>query len=319
MGHVVNPTSLRLGYNLSPTYAWHSRLLFLYSSIFDKTSFIRSYLWRMFTAHHFRELILISDIRVYTSPFGFNVHLLAFSTLLSAFLQDYTLLDVRLPFRGRMPSIRKKLRFRVFKNLVRFFVHYAFLFPVFTRLGLIISKDLFFCFGVKSRISFIAVPQEALTASAWTDFICQKLKNKNTFGHTMTQVVPIFNQMLYQVKLLSGYKITCNGRLSRRGRAAAYIKSRGKLPFSRTSAYVSYSCRSVVLKNSICGIKVWLFYRRNPVARRRFITSRCIMFSAPLQFSIKRREHRRHSTLNLPATGVGKHTNNWNKGHKGRQ
>jgi hypothetical protein len=44
MGHLVNPTSLRLGYNLAPIHAWHSRLLYLYSSIFDKTSFIRGYL-----------------------------------------------------------------------------------------------------------------------------------------------------------------------------------------------------------------------------------------------------------------------------------
>jgi hypothetical protein len=210
----------------------------------------------MFTSRQLRELLLISDIRVYTSSVGFNVHLLAFSTILYAFLQDYLLPKARIPFRGRLPSVKNKLRPRFFKKLVRFFVHYALLFPVFSRLGLIISKDLFFCFGVQSRISFIAVPQEALTASAWTDFICHKLKNKNTFGHTMTQVIPIFNQMLYQAHILSGYKVSCNGRLSRRGRSSAYIKSRGKLPFSSTSAFVSYSCRSVVLKNSICGIKV---------------------------------------------------------------
>ena len=74
--------------------------------------------------------------------------------------------------------------------------------------------------------------------------------------------MPLFKQMM-RYKALTGFKIACSGRLSRRGRASHYVRSRGKNPLSKITAFVSYAFRSVVLKNSVCGIKVWLFYDRN--------------------------------------------------------
>lgn len=78
----------------------------------------------------------------------------------------------------------------------------------------------------------------------------------------MSTIVPIWNRML-RYNLL-GYKVSCNGRMSRRGRASSFIRSRGKFPFSAVVSFVSYGFTTVVLKNSICGIKVWLFFKKNP-------------------------------------------------------
>lgn len=71
----------------------------------------------------------------------------------------------------------------------------------------------------------------------------------------MTQVLPILKQMLYK-ELITGFKIACHGRMSRRGRASGYIRGRGATSFSNMTALTTYSCRDVVLKNSLCGIKV---------------------------------------------------------------
>lgn len=72
----------------------------------------------------------------------------------------------------------------------------------------------------------------------------------------MRNVMPILNQLMYDDEMLMGYKITCSGRTSRRGRASFSIRSRGNLPLSTVVASVSYAFGTIVLKNSICGIKV---------------------------------------------------------------
>jgi len=120
----------------------------------------------------------------------------------------------------------------------------------------LIERDLLFIFGLPMRQVFVFMPQDALSAQSWAYFIRNKLKKNTEFRSVMYQVTPILNQMLYNKDILLGYKITCSGRTSRRGRASFSIRSRGNLPLSTVVSFVSYAFCTVVLKNSICGIKV---------------------------------------------------------------
>lgn len=126
---------------------------------------------------------------------------------------------------------------------------------VFRLLRYIYSNELSRVFNCPISFNFMVIPQEGMSAEAWATFIKYKLRRRATFGKTMSIVLPILNKIFRSGNLL-GYKIVCNGRTSRRGRASSYLKSRGKFPYSTVVSYASYGFRTVILKNSICGIKV---------------------------------------------------------------
>jgi ribosomal protein S3 len=131
-----------------------------------------------------------------------------------------------------------------------------FIFDIFSGLKPLIEKDLINLFDLRVRSFFIFASQDALTAQSWVYFIRNKLKKNTYFGAIMRNITPILNQLLYTENILIGYKITCSGRTSRRGRASFSIRNRGKLPLSTVISFVSYAFGTVILKNSICGIKV---------------------------------------------------------------
>lgn len=167
---------------------------------------------------------------------------------------------------GRTAGVIKQPR-RVVVFFVRWFLH-MLLRVFYLRQALGLLRHLFVTtlsqqLSYPIRTNFLVISQEGLSADGWATFIKYKLKRKATFGKTMSVVLPILNKIFRSGNLL-GYKIMCNGRTSRRGRASSYLKSRGKFPYSSVVSYVSYSYRTVILKNSICGIKVWLFFKGVP-------------------------------------------------------
>ena len=142
---------------------------------------------------------------------------------------------------------------------------------------MIISRDLTLFFGHNLIIpSFVMIPQEKLSAEGWARLICFKLQSNFRFGKIMSDILYILNHLI-KFENLTGYKIVCNGRLSRRGRSSSLLRSRGSMPLSTYCTYVDYSYQSVVLKNSICGIKVWLYYKKNPRWFNRWSLPRKIM------------------------------------------
>jgi len=57
---------------------------------------------------------------------------------------------------------------------------------------------------------------------------------------------------------LRGYKFRCRGRLRRRGRAQNYKWGFGSMPLCSFSELISYSSKTVILRNSIVCLHVWL-------------------------------------------------------------
>nr|AKT93886.1 ribsomal protein S3 [Balamuthia mandrillaris] len=157
---------------------------------------------------------------------------------------------------------KERISFGFFRWFVYLIFRNYFLFHSLYYLKMMISRDLNVLLSVPVEVSLAIIPQEVMSANAWATFIKYKLKRKTHFSKIMSTIVPIWNRML-RYNLL-GYKVSCNGRMSRRGRASSFIRSRGKFPFSAVVSFVSYGFTTVVLKNSICGIKVWLFFKKNP-------------------------------------------------------
>nr|YP_009163140.1 ribosomal protein S3 [Balamuthia mandrillaris]AKT94916.1 ribosomal protein S3 [Balamuthia mandrillaris] len=157
---------------------------------------------------------------------------------------------------------KERISFGFFRWFVYLVFRNYFLFHSLYYLKMMISRDLNVLLSVPVDVSLAVIPQEVMSANAWATFIKYKLKRKTHFSKIMSTIVPIWNRML-RYNLL-GYKVSCNGRMSRRGRASSFIRSRGKFPFSAVVSFVSYGFTTVVLKNSICGIKVWLFFKKNP-------------------------------------------------------
>nr|UQW93836.1 ribsomal protein S3 [Balamuthia mandrillaris] len=157
---------------------------------------------------------------------------------------------------------KERCSFGFFRWFVYLIFRNYFLFHSLYYLKMMASRDLNVLLSVPVEVSLAIIPQEVMSANAWATFIKYKLKRKTHFSKIMSTIVPIWNRML-RYNLL-GYKVSCNGRMSRRGRASSFIRSRGKFPFSAVVSFVSYGFTTVVLKNSICGIKVWLFFKKNP-------------------------------------------------------
>jgi ribosomal protein S3 len=66
-----------------------------------------------------------------------------------------------------------------------------------------------------------------------------------------------------KVNNLIGYKMYLSGRFKRKQRAAYYWFSKGKIPLNTIKAYINYAYYTIVLKNSVITVKIWLYKSTN--------------------------------------------------------
>lgn len=76
------------------------------------------------------------------------------------------------------------------------------------------------------------------------------------------------------IRGLLGFKIQLKGRFSRKQIAAKSIKDYGKMPLNTLNAHIDYAFRTVAIKNSAIGVKVWL-YRGNYTLTDLYTTRTC--------------------------------------------
>jgi ribosomal protein S3 len=75
-----------------------------------------------------------------------------------------------------------------------------------------------------------------------------------------------------QATLMHGYKFHFVGRFTRKQQSANLWFTKGVLPYSSAKIKLDYSFYSVVLRYSVCTIKVWLYKSKiTPVYRYRII------------------------------------------------
>lgn len=70
-------------------------------------------------------------------------------------------------------------------------------------------------------------------------------------------------------KYVRGFRIACAGRFTRKEIALYDLRTYSSVPFSGVTSRLDFSLSEVVLKYSICGIKVWL--HKNVLSERDFI------------------------------------------------
>lgn len=65
---------------------------------------------------------------------------------------------------------------------------------------------------------------------------------------------------LMGLSVIFGFKVQFSGRFTRRQRSVLCWVTFGRVPFSNKSAYIDYFSNSVVLRNGVGCVKVWLYH-----------------------------------------------------------
>lgn len=90
-------------------------------------------------------------------------------------------------------------------------------------------------------------------------FLRSLKKYRQNLFFTVRPLLRIFKQLI-RMRILNGYRLICNGRFSRKQRASKYVFSFGRISLSTVSRRIDYSFQTSVLKNSVCGFKLYLSF-----------------------------------------------------------
>jgi ribosomal protein S3 len=154
----------------------------------------------------------------------------------------------------RKGGLFKYFNFKFFINFFdNFFLRYFFatnliLRKYFPILFKNLSKD------ISVRVSFNIVSKYQITASIVSRYICIRLKQ----GFALMSVIrPVLKDLSFNHSVI-GFKISCCGRFTKKEIATFFWKRQRQLSTNTITALIDYSLNEVVLKYSLCGIKVWI-------------------------------------------------------------
>jgi ribosomal protein S3 len=168
---------------------------------------------------------------------------------LSVRLHFFKLTQRMIVFFNRLKN-RKLLFFKFFVKFLR-----SFLFTSFFRVFLFRFKKFLFPFNFR-KVNFIfkSITRTSITAPVIAKYICVRLSQK----YSMKEILKPVIKDLISNRYVSGFKISCCGRFTKKEIATFFWKKIKKVSLSQTTSRVEYSFNEVVLKYSICGVKVWL-------------------------------------------------------------
>lgn len=104
------------------------------------------------------------------------------------------------------------------------------------------------------KIFFIG--NDVITAAYMSKFIAFKLSRRYDFMELLRPIKRELRRVVSSTIYLRGFKIQFAGRKTRRDRSRRRFVQGGALSLSRRSHYVEYSCREVILHNSINSVRV---------------------------------------------------------------
>jgi len=115
---------------------------------------------------------------------------------------------------------------------------------------------LFFNINKQLKMVFISFLIENLTPIIFNTYITKHLEYKLTINRV---IWPVLNAMRdNRIPKISGLFIKFSGRFTRKQRALHRRHIMRKTPFSMIITNLDYNFRKVKLKNSICGIKIYI-------------------------------------------------------------
>lgn len=87
--------------------------------------------------------------------------------------------------------------------------------------------------------------------------------NKLKLRFKIFQVISPVLRDLKSNKSIKGFKFSFCGRFSRKEMATCQWFSNGKVPSNTFNSFIEYKLFTVILKDSLCGIKIWITRRKN--------------------------------------------------------
>lgn len=153
-------------------------------------------------------------------------------------------------------------------NLIQPFIKTIFVQQFLNLKKKIYTYFLKFRFNIKGHFSFsfYQIFGGALNANVVCNYLITKLKQR----FKLFRVVDPLLKTLTKLEILDGFKISCSGRFTRKQIATYYWEKKGNLPLNTVTRFVDYAFSTVILKNSICGIKVWLCHSNTSIKMKEF-------------------------------------------------
>lgn len=99
-----------------------------------------------------------------------------------------------------------------------------------------------------------------LNASVLAKYLTIRLKQRFQLKEAL---MPMLRHLAYN-QYVKGFRIVCAGRFTRKEIALYDLRTYSSVPFSGVTSRLDFALSEVVLKYSICGIKVWLHRRVLP-------------------------------------------------------
>jgi hypothetical protein len=168
------------------------------------------------------------------------------------------------------------LKIRYFTQMIRNIIRYF----SFTRYFLHYIGDIFF-FSVrfnsrlKHILSFLLNKMFLRNQKFKTFVFLKKLETTELTANIVSKYLTVRLRQRFQLKealfpllrhlsntfFIRGFRISCAGRFTRKEIALYDLRTYSSVPFSGSSLPLDFSFSEVILKYSICGIKVWLHRR----------------------------------------------------------
>ena len=160
------------------------------------------------------------------------------------------------------------LRFNILNSVFvsrYFFYFFPEYFLVFCKLdnflGFLANRYLRFALGdVIMGNLFIfwkMLPYNTFTAQIVASYVCIRLRQR---FRLMEIIRPVLKSLMAN-PYVSGFRMTCSGRFTKKEIATYDLRTYSSVPFSGVSKHLDYGFSEVILKYSVCGVKVWLHKR----------------------------------------------------------
>lgn len=184
-------------------------------------------------------------------------------------------------FRKKISDFFLLLRWKMFKkiSLISKMLRCGYQFLSFSRYFLhYFADNFFFYFRVKTRLInslknmiFFLLKKNTINFSKF-NIVLKKLEVSEINAAIMSKYIAIRLRQRFQLKealmpmlrhlsnneYVRGFRIVCAGRFTRKEIALYDLRTYSSVPFSGVASRLDFSLSEVVLKYSICGIKVWL-------------------------------------------------------------
>ena len=151
---------------------------------------------------------------------------------------------------------------KMFTYINRIFnkIYYYIYFSKYIKYSRILSYILKYYIKIKQNIRYIfyKISGSYLTPNVILNYLIIQLKKRFNLFEVIN---PLIITLLRYTYNLVGFKLMCCGRFTRKQIATYYWNLKGKISSSTTTSLIDYSQGIVILKNSLCGIKIWLSYK----------------------------------------------------------